>query len=108
MLNFRVKSAGGAIHDVHFEKIGNDVRMTCTCEASRCGNHCVHRVELLRGDVRSLLSDNIGDVARLRELINGTRLAAAVDALASAEIVLANARTERDRWRKVVDRLLQN
>jgi len=81
--------------------------MSCTCDASQRGTHCLHGVELLKGDVRSLLSGNIGDVVRLRELIDGTRLAAAIDALTSAEVVQANARIERERWKKAVDRLLQ-
>lgn len=108
MLKFRMQSTGGAVCDVHFEATGDDVRMTCTCGAARRGSCCPHMIELLKGDVRSLLSGNVGDVTRLRELIDGTRLAAAVDALASAEIVEASARTERDRWMKAVDRLLRN
>jgi hypothetical protein len=108
MLKFRVQGSGGAIYDVHFAKGEDDARMTCTCNVARRGNCCPHMIELLKGDVRSLLSSNIGDVTRLRELIDGTRLAAAVDALASADIVVADARIERDRWMKAVDRLLRN
>jgi hypothetical protein len=107
MLRFRMEGSKGDVYDVGAERSGGGVRITCTCQAAENGIHCHHRIELLRGDVTALVSDNPSDVAKLQALIAGTDLAAALEALTVAEAAQAAAKAIRDRWMHALDRLMQ-
>jgi hypothetical protein len=107
MLRFRMKGSQGDVYDVEADRIDNAVRITCTCEAGQRGIHCHHRLELLRGEITSLASDNAADVTKLWALIEGTKLAASLVALTAAEAAQASAKAERDRRMKAIDRLMQ-
>lgn len=107
MLRFRMKGSEGDLYDVEAERYGDAVRITCTCEAGQRGIHCHHRLELLRGDVTALVSDNAADVTKLQALVEGTKLAACLVALTAAEVAQAAAKAERDRRMHAIDRLMQ-
>lgn len=107
MLHFQMEGSQGDGYDVEADRIGDAVRITCTCEAGQRGIHCHHRLELLRGDVTSLVSNNADDVTKLAVLIEGTKLAAALVTLTAAEAAQAAAKSERDRWMHAIDRLMQ-
>jgi hypothetical protein len=53
------------------------------------------------------VSDNAADVTKLKELVEGTKLAAAFVALTAAEAAQISAKAERDRRTKAIDRLMQ-
>ena len=106
MLYFKMRGSQGDVYDVEFERNGDGVLMACSCEAGQRGIHCHHRIELLRGDVTALVSDNPDDVARLQTMIVGTKLAAEIHTLTEAEAVQAAAKAVRDRSMHAIDRLL--
>ena len=107
MLRFRMKGSQGDIYEVEAERSGDTVRITCTCDAGQRGIHCHHRIELLRGDITALVSDNAADVTKLKDLVEDTTLAAALIALTVAEAAQISAKTERDHRMKAIDRLMQ-
>lgn len=106
MLRFQMRGSEGDIYDVEAERNGDAVRITCTCEAAENGIHCHHRLELLRGDAKALVSSNISDVRALATMVEGTELAAAMVALTAAEGAQAAAKINRDRQMRAIDRLL--
>ena len=74
MVRFLVGGSQGAEYTVAFTLRQGEVASACTCMAGRTGRFCKHRVALLDGDVTDLVSDNVHDVARLRQLLAGTEL----------------------------------
>lgn len=106
MLRFRMKGSLGDLYDVEAERHDDMVHITCTCEAAQHGIHCHHRIELLRGDVTALASDNAADVTKLQAMVEGTKLAAALVALTAAEAAQIAAKAERDRRMHAIDRLM--
>ena len=72
MLKFKVTGSSGDIYEIVATRDGINFRMSCTCEAGQHGMYCKHRFSLMNGDITSLLSENSDDVARLKDLLNGT------------------------------------
>ena len=107
MLRFKMRGSQGDLYlvEVHTTAAAT-LRLTCTCEAADHGIHCHHRIELLRGDAKNLVSKNAADVAELQRMLVGTKLAAAMEELAAAERAQAEAKVARDRCMHAVDRLL--
>lgn len=74
ILDFTVKGRRGDEYRIAAWRQGDDLLLTCTCPAGVNRRVCHHRVALLDGVVDSLTSGNDGDIARLREMMRGTRI----------------------------------
>ena len=84
-LKFLVRGSGGNAYEVGFKRYGNNLTGTCTCRAGEMGMYCKHRFALMEGEVTNLLSENTDDVYRLNDMITGTDVEAAIEAVRIAE-----------------------
>ena len=62
-----------------------EVTAHCTCTASENGKHCKHRVRVLAGNTEGCVDGDIDRVPSLPALIVGSKLEAAMAAVADAE-----------------------
>lgn len=76
-LEFVIEGSRGDQYQVTFEKEGETLHAFCTCQAGENGLYCKHRFGLMDGSPARLLSDNAGDVERLKAMMAGTELEAA-------------------------------
>jgi hypothetical protein len=57
---------------VTFVKDGANLSAFCTCEMGQREQYCAHRLDILRGDTSSIVSDNIADAASIGQWVVGT------------------------------------
>lgn len=89
-LKFLVRGSGGNAYEVDFRRYGNNLTGTCTCSAGQMGKYCKHLFALIEGEVTNLLSENTDDVYRLNDMITGTDVEAAIEAVRIAEKELSS------------------
>ena len=70
-LSFTVRGSTGNTYFVNAQKVGPEVRISCTCQAGQNGLWCKHRTALLDGVVSDLLSNNVSDVVSLSRMAAG-------------------------------------
>ena len=80
-LTFLVQGSATEPYEVSFWRNGNNLTTSCTCEAGKKGTYCKHRFALMEADVTNLVSSNIEDVRRLQDMIMGTDVAEAYEAV---------------------------
>lgn len=90
---FRIEGAKGQ-HTTIFTKLPNGVASSCDCKTSRKGVACKHRLRILRGDARGVVSDNRSDVAIIKTWLAGTAVESLMKHLGARE--LAAERIEKD------------
>ncbi|WP_156762708.1 hypothetical protein [Woeseia oceani] len=71
-LKFLVKGSAPQPYELLFIKDGNSLTAICNCPAGEHGNFCKHRISLLDGKPKGLVSDNAEQVAVVVEWLVGT------------------------------------
>ena len=84
-LEFLVKGSAKEPYEVIFIKDGENLTGICTCPAGTYGNVCKHRVSIIDGDARAVVSDNPDEVDTIAAWVIGTDVEAALKALRAAE-----------------------
>lgn len=84
-LDFLVQGSSSDPYEVTFLRDGRNLTALCTCAAGSYGQHCKHRIGLLTGQTKGLVSDNRDDVTTLLGWVDGTDVAEALTELAEAE-----------------------
>lgn len=107
-LVFIVEGSQGDEYEVKFKQIGNNLIVTCTCQAADNGLHCKHRIALLNGDIGSVTSGNERDLAKTRALLSGTSLEAALIRYQVAEDACERAKSELAKAKKALARAMIN
>ncbi len=77
-LSFLVKGSAADPYEVTFIKDGDSLTALCTCPAGQFGNFCKHRITILDGDDKAIVSDNANRVPTIVEWLQGTDVAAAL------------------------------
>ena len=107
-LKFLVRGSGGNAYEVDFKRYGNNLTGTCTCRAGEMGMYCKHRFALMEGEVTNLLSENTDDVYRLNDMITGTDVEAAIEAVRIAEKAADAAKKELSSRKKALARAMRD
>jgi len=84
-LRFEIKGREPIPYEVVASRSGNNLTMTCTCQAATFNKHCKHRLNLLTGVVSDLVSGNETDVEKLAIMVQGTDVEAALSEYFAAE-----------------------
>lgn len=77
-LIFRVKGSSAEPYEVTFIKDGDSLTALCSCPAGEYGNFCKHRISILDGDGRAIVSDNVDGVQIITDWLQGTDVEAAL------------------------------
>jgi hypothetical protein len=77
-LSFLVKGSSAEPYEVTFIKDGNSLTALCSCPAGQYGNFCKHRISILEGDGKAIISDNASRVPTIIDWLQGTDVAAAL------------------------------
>jgi len=84
-LSFLVKGSATDPYEVTFIKDGDSLTALCTCPAGQFGNFCKHRLSILDGNDKAIVSDNANRVPTIVEWLQGTDVAAALAEFRNAE-----------------------
>ena len=77
-LSFLVKGSASDPYEVTFIKDGESLTALCTCPAGQFGNFCKHRITILVGDGKAIVSDNADRVSTIVDWLAGTDVAVAL------------------------------
>lgn len=86
-LVFLVKGSSADPYEVTFIRDGTSLTAICTCPAGTYGNFCKHRIAILDGNAKSVVSDNADKVPTVVHWLSGTDVEAALSELREAEKV---------------------
>lgn len=102
-----IRGSTGTPYVAKFSRTGDTLHTTCSCQAGVKKTHCKHRLQLLGGDISSVLepiADNLEN--RLSAILQGTLVQSAIQAVAAAD---ADAKAAADRLKhakKHLDRVM--
>lgn len=85
-LEFFVQGSATEPYQISFWRIDENVNSSCTCIAGKNGLACKHRLNLLDGDVTNLISSSTDGFQKLKLMLEGSDIGAAIRALDSAII----------------------
>lgn len=77
-LNFHVKGSSAEPYELTFIKDGDSLTALCSCPAGQYGNFCKHRIAILDGNGKAIVSDNADQVVTVVAWLQGTDVAAAL------------------------------
>ncbi len=84
-LIFLVKGSSADPYEVTFIKDGTSLTAICTCPAGTYGNFCKHRISILDGITKMIVSDNIDQAATVVDWLPGTDVGEALTEMRQAE-----------------------
>ena len=84
-LIFEIKGSSKDPYEVIFIKDGDSLTAICNCPAGTYSNVCKHRVNILDGSAKSIVSDNADQVPTVVAWLAGTDVEAALVELRNVE-----------------------
>jgi hypothetical protein len=83
---FEVQGSAPAPYRVTFiRREGHNLSAYCSCPAGENGQHCKHRLNILAGESKGIVSQNVNDVALVQAWLPGTDLEAAIEKMRNLE-----------------------
>ena len=79
--DFLVRGSEPQPYEVSFLFDGKDLLASCICRAGITGQHCKHRIDILKGDLSAIVSHNEAEVSGLINVFKNTPLSTALDDL---------------------------
>jgi len=77
-ISFQVKGSSTEPYELTFIKDGDSLTALCSCPAGQYGNFCKHRIAIIDGHGKAIVSDNADRVATVVAWLQGTDVAAAL------------------------------
>ena len=84
-LTFLVKGSSKDPYEVIFIKDGDSLTAICNCPAGTYGNFCKHRISIIDGNAKAIVSDNAEQATKVIDWLAGTDVEAALSEVRAAE-----------------------
>lgn len=104
--DFLVQGSEAEPYRVTFKRDGSNITALCNCKAGTNGMHCKHRLEILTGKSKSIVSGNEADMEVVVSWLPDSDVEAVMVELAEAEVNLAAAKTVVSGLKKKLARTL--
>ncbi|MBI9083500.1 MAG: SWIM zinc finger family protein [Desulfobacterales bacterium] len=105
---FLVKGSAAEPYRVTFEKEGSNLKAYCTCPAGEHGLHCKHRVNILKGIEKGIVSENVADVAGVASWLPGSDLEEAIRVVDDLEAHASRIKKELSKAKKILARSMRD
>jgi hypothetical protein len=83
---FLVQGSEIAPYKVVFKKNGPNLKATCNCRAGMNRLLCKHRLSILDGDTKAVVSDNTDQVHEIASWLTGSNLGNAISEVVALEV----------------------
>lgn len=92
--HFHIQGSAPDPYIVVIERVGENLRASCTCAAGEKGQYCKHRFQLFKGSNIGVIGGDIATIPQLPNLVKGTDVERAMINLkeAESELVMAQKR----------------
>lgn len=107
-LKFLVKGSAARPYELIFIKDGDSLTAICSCPAGEHGNFCKHRIAILDGKPKGLVSDNAEQVTTVLDWLTGTDVEVALRALRTVEMDKAASKPELAAAKKKLARAMNS
>ena len=77
-LTISVKGSSADPYEVTFIKDGDSLTALCSCPAGQYGNFCKHRIAILDGNSKAVVSENADQASTVLSWLPGTDVAEAL------------------------------
>jgi len=77
-LTFQVKGSSAEPYEITFIKDGDSLTALCSCPAGQYGNFCKHRIAILDGNSKAVVSENADQASTVLSWLPGTDVAKAL------------------------------
>ena len=88
-INFLVQDSAAEPYKASFIKDGYSLTAFCTCPAGVNGRACKHRISILNGSGKGIVSENVEDVQKVKTWLPGSEVEEALSAVRKAELLAA-------------------
>ena len=106
VLEFSVQGSQTEPYQVTFQKFGNEICATCTCTAGIMGGSCKHRMSILAGDSKAIVSNNKASANTVATWLSGSNIEVLLSELYAAEESLVHAKQNVKTIKKKLDAAL--
>lgn len=108
-IKFLVQGSAPDPYEVHFiQREGHNLSAYCTCPAGMIGKSCKHRVNILLGIDKGVVSDNRQDVATVSSWLTGSDIQDAMNAVINLEAEADRIKEEITKAKKALGRAMMN
>ena len=103
---FEVQGSAKEPYSVKFQQLAGRIAASCTCPAGVFQDLCKHRVMILNGITKDIVSDNAAAVAQIQQWIVGTEVAAALAEMTSIEAQIDQLKKQLKEVKKTVAHIM--
>jgi uncharacterized Zn finger protein len=105
---FEVKGSASEPYQILIKKDGTNLSAFCTCPAGKNGMHCKHRISILSGSSKAVVSDNISEVAEVATWVAGSDIESALHVISELEDHSARIRKELSAAKKSLAKAMRD
>ena len=103
---FLVQGSEELPYKVVFTKTGDNITARCSCKAANNGMHCKHRLNILSGLAKGIVSNNEQDVEIVAGWLEGSDIESALKDLGEAEEAMKKAKSKVSALKKMLAKAL--
>ena len=107
-INFLVQGSAKDPYEVTFIKDGDNLAALCTCPAGKMGQYCKHRINILGGSIKNVVSENVDDVKVVESWLPGTDVETALIEVLAAEKEFKAAKQNLMNYKKKLARVMHD
>lgn len=105
-ISFKVQGSAAEPYTTTFKREGSNLTAHCSCPAGEMGQYCKHRLNILEGITKGIVSGNEPEVATVVTWLRGTDVEQALQAVRDAEKRYDEAKKQLDGLKKKLARAL--
>ncbi len=107
-VNFLVQGSSSTPYEVRLGIRGTNLTARCTCQAGIKGQYCKHRLRILNGETKDIVSGNPEDVLRVVGWLPGTDVELTLEEVRVAEEAFETAKERLSNLKKKLARVLRD
>ncbi|MEX1013904.1 MAG: SWIM zinc finger family protein [Candidatus Paceibacterota bacterium] len=108
-INFLVQGSAKEPYEVEFLKRSEtNLSAYCTCPAGKNGQYCKHRLNILNGVTKGIVSKNLDDVKTIQSWLKNTDVEEALNKMRNLELEAEKIKKELSKAKKEVAKSLNN
>lgn len=105
---FEVKGSASEPYQVLIKKDDSNLSAFCTCPAGKNGMHCKHRISILLGISKGIVSDNISDVTEVASWVPGSDVEDALNVIEELEDEFARIKRKLSAAKKALSKAMRD
>jgi uncharacterized Zn finger protein len=103
---FEVQGSATDPYTVEFVKNGDNFSAFCSCPAGKHGMYCKHRIRIMSGTTKGIVSNNLSDIQTILQWLKGSEIEKIANEICEAQTDLEKAKRKVASLKKKFARIL--